>query len=264
VVTATLRVDVLTEGVHSGDAGGIVPDSFRVLRLILSRLEDPHSGKILPAELSAEVPPQRVAEARAVAAALAGAVWDKFPLVEGMRPAAADLTELVLARTWRPSLAVVGAEGLPPTADAGNVLRPGTAVKLSLRLPPTVDAAQATRFLVDLLERDPPYGARVRVQDLEGAPAGGWEAPALAPWLSESLRAASQAFFGKPAMFMGEGGSIPFMGMLGARYPRAQFVITGVLGPMSNAHGPNEFLHLPTAAKLTCCVAQVIADYSSL
>ncbi|HTM22200.1 MAG TPA: M20/M25/M40 family metallo-hydrolase, partial [Kofleriaceae bacterium] len=264
VVTATLRVDVLTEGVHSGDAGGIVPDSFRVLRLILSRLEDPHSGKILPPELHAEVPAQRAAEARAVAAALGSEVWDKFPLVEGMHPAAADPGELVLARTWRPSLSVVGAEGLPPIADAGNVLRPSTAVKLSLRLPPTVDAARSTAFLVELLQREPPYGARVRVTDLEDTPAGGWEAPALAPWLGDSLRAASQCFFGKPALFIGEGGSIPFMGMLGARYPRAQFVITGVLGPMSNAHGPNEFLDLPTAKKLTCCVAQIVADYSSL
>ena len=261
VIVASLTVEVLREGVHSGDAGGIVPSSFRILRALLSRLEDEQDGKVLPPELWTEIPAARVAEARAVADALGDDVWDKFPLVDGLRPVATDVTELVLNRTWRPSLSVVGAAGLPPIADAGNVLRPATAVKLSLRIPPRVNAGDAVARLVALLESDPPNGARVRVTDVDGA--AGWEAPALAPWLAESLRAASITYFGKPTMFMGEGGSIPFMGMLGERFPHAQFVITGVLGPHSNAHGPNEFIDLPTAKKITCCIAQVIADYSS-
>ena len=85
----------------------------------------------------------------------------------------------------------------------------------------------------------------------------------MAPWLETALERASQRLFGKPAMYMGEGGSIPFMGMLGEKFPEAQFLITGVLGPGSNAHGPNEFLHLPTARKLTCAVAQILADHAS-
>jgi acetylornithine deacetylase/succinyl-diaminopimelate desuccinylase-like protein len=261
LVTCSLRVDVLNEGVHSGDASGIVADSTRVLRLLLDRIEDSATGRILLDELHTQIPPARTAEARAVASTLGTEVWDKFPLVDGMRPMVTDLTELVLARTWRPALTIVGADGLPSQADAGNVLRPQTSFKLSLRLPPRVDAERAVARLKQILEKDPPYGARVSVSEVEAA--AGWEAPALAPWLSESLQAASQTFFGKPVMFMGEGGSIPFMGMLGARYPQAQFVITGVLGPGSNAHGPNEFLDLPTAKKLTCCIAQVVSDYSS-
>ncbi|MGH7916923.1 MAG: peptidase M20, partial [Candidatus Binataceae bacterium] len=183
----------------------------------------------------------------------------QFPLVAGMRPGTNDPVELTLNRTWRPALAVIGADGLPPAENAGNVLRPMTALKLSLRLPPSCDAPAATRTLKELLTRDSPYGAKVSFEANWGA--SGWDAPALEPWLEHSLETASINFFGKPAAYMGEGGTIPFMGMLGERFPAAQFLITGVLGPHSNAHGPNEFLHIPTAKKLTCCVAQVIADH---
>jgi acetylornithine deacetylase/succinyl-diaminopimelate desuccinylase-like protein len=88
--------------------------------------------------------------------------------------------------------------------------------------------------------------------------AAGWNAPELAPWLGAAAETASNTFFGKPAVYMGEGGTIPFMGMLGEKFPKAQFLITGVLGPGSNAHGPNEFLHIPTGKRLTACVASVL------
>jgi acetylornithine deacetylase/succinyl-diaminopimelate desuccinylase-like protein len=254
-----LRVQVLEEGVHSGDASGIVPSSFRVLRQLLSRLEDEVSGRIKPAELYVEIPPQRLAQARRTAEVLGDAVYSKFPFVRGMRPAADDLTELVLNRTWRPALAVTGVAGIPPLESAGNVLRPYTAVKLSLRLPPTLDGDRAGEFVKDLLERDPPYGCKVSFE-LEKA-SSGWNAPELAPWLEASIEAASREFFGRPPAFNGEGGSIPFMGMLGEKFPAAQFLITGVLGPQSNAHGPNEFLHIPTAKRVSMCVARVIADH---
>jgi acetylornithine deacetylase/succinyl-diaminopimelate desuccinylase-like protein len=261
VVTGNLRVELLREGIHSGDGSGIIASSFRVLRKLLSRLEDEATGAIRPRELSVEIPAERIEQARQVAAVLGAEVYDKFPLHEGVRPVTDDLTELVLARTWRPGLAITGAAGLPPLEDAGNVLRPETAVKLSLRLPPTLDAAAAVQTLRRLFESDPPYGARVSLTAVEGA--SGWNAPPLAPWLAEAADAASRAYFGKPAVYMGEGGSIPFMGMLGERFPDAQFFITGVLGPHSNAHGPNEFLDLPTARRLTACVAELVADYST-
>ncbi len=94
------------------------------------------------------------------------------------------------------------------------------------------------------------------------AAAQGWNAPPTAPWLEAALAHASQDWFGRPAVAMGEGATIPFMAMLGERFPAAQFVITGVLGPGANAHGPNEFLHVPTAARLTGCVAQVLAAHA--
>ncbi len=258
-LTGELVVEILREGVHSGDASGIVPDSFRIARALLSRLEDQETGRVLPQVLHVEVPPERLEQARGAAEVLGDAVFDKFPFVDGAHPMARERGTLILNRTWEPTLTVTGADGLPPVANAGNVLRPETRLKLSFRTPPTVDGKAATRAIKELLERDPPYGARVRFERADGC--SGWNAPPLARWLERSIDGASQAFFGAPSVSMGEGGTIPFMGMLGERFPQAQFLITGVLGPGSNAHGPNEFLHLPTAEKLTACVAQVLADH---
>ncbi|AEO43137.1 M20 family metallopeptidase [Xanthomonas euvesicatoria] len=254
-----LMVKVLEEGVHSGDASGVVPSSFRLLRQLLSRIEDETTGRILLDGLHVEVPAERLTQAKAAAATLDTAIFDKFPMVDGLVPMHEDLTELVLNRTWRPALSITGVDGMPPLASAGNVLRPQTAVKLSLRLPPTADGKACGELLKAALLRDPPNGAHVTLE-LEKA-SSGWNAPAMAPWLEKAINDASQAFFDKPAMYMGEGGSIPFMGMLGEKFPGAQFMITGVLGPHSNAHGPNEFLHIPMGKRVTACVSQVIADH---
>ena len=254
-----LRVQVLTEGVHSGDASGIVPSSFRLLRQLLSRLEDETTGKILVEELSVEIPEQRRMQAVRAAEVLGNDVFDKFPFLPGMTPMDSDLTQMILNRTWLPMLSVTGADGLPPLSNAGNVLRPNTAVKLSLRLPPTLNPKLATEILKKVLTSNPPNGAIVEFE-VEKASTG-WNAPALAPWLEHAIDHASQEFFGAPAMYMGEGGTIPFMGMLGEKFPGAQFMITGVLGPHSNAHGPNEFLHIPTGKRVTSVVARVIADH---
>jgi len=257
MVTGTLRVEVLTEGVHSGDASGVVPSSFRILRRLLSRLEDEATGEIRVPELHVAVPPDRLAQAEASAGVLGESVFAKFPFPPGMGPIASDPTALVLNRTWRPWLAITGMDGVPSVRSGGNVLRPYTAAKLSLRLPPTAAGAAATARVKAILEAEPPHGARVSFSS--EAAASGWNAPAFAPWLERAMEDASRAAFGKPAVCMGEGGSIPFMAMLGERFPEAQFLITGVLGPGSNAHGPNEFLHIATAKAVTSCVANVIA-----
>ena len=255
----TLRVDVLREGVHSGDASGVVASSFRVARQLLSRLEDEATGRIKVDALHVPIPAARRAQADAAASALGEVIWGKFPFVEGMVPMGATGTERVLNRTWRPTLSVTGVEGMPSLQNAGNVLRPYTSFKLSVRLPPGVDPARATAAVKDALEAAPPYGARVSFEAEKGA--SGWDAPPFAPWLEQSLHAASETFFGRPAMSMGEGGTIPFMGMLGEKFPQAQFLITGVLGPGSNAHGPNEYLHIPTCKRLTATVADVLARH---
>ena len=260
MLAGDLTVSILREGVHSGDASGVVPSSFRILRSLLSRLEDPETGRILPSFLHAEIPPNRIAEAKRTAEVLGSAVYDKFPFVDGAFPMSDDFVEMILNRTWRPTLSVVGQAGMPDLSVAGNVLRPKTSLKLSIRLPPTLKATGVVERLKFLFERNPPYGAHVTFK-AEKASAG-WEAPATAPWLETSIEAASKTFFGKGACSYGEGGSIPFMGMLGEKFPKAQFVITGVLGPQSNAHGPNEFLHIPTGKNLTASVAHVIEDYT--
>ncbi len=259
MTAGTLEVRVLDEGVHSGDASGVVPSSFRIMRQLLSRLEDEATGAVQPSEFYAQIPPERVMQARTAAASLGDTVYTKFPFVPGMTPVTDEPIELVLNRTWRPQLAVIGIDGLPKPGDAGNVLLPYTAARLSLRLPPTLDAEMAGERVRALLEQDAPYGAQVGFE--VGSSASGWNAPALAPWLEQSLARASQAAFGAPPAYMGEGGSIPFMAMLGEKFPRAQFVVTGVLGPHSNAHGPNEFLHIPTGKRVTTVIAQVLADH---
>jgi acetylornithine deacetylase/succinyl-diaminopimelate desuccinylase-like protein len=260
LVGGVLRVEVLTEGVHSGVASGIVPSSFRVVRQILSRIEDERTGRILLDAFHTEVPDQRLAQIRASAEVLRSEVRDVFPFTPGAGPVHDDTVELLLNRTWRPALAVTGADGLPSTDGGGNVLRPFTSVKLSLRIPPRIDPGAASAALKAALEKDPPYGTRVVFHPSTAA--AGWDAPPLASWLESATEAASRAFFGKPAMTMGEGGTIPFMAMLGAKFPEAQFLITGLLGPGSNAHGPNEFLHVPSGKKLTCCVASVVAAHA--
>jgi acetylornithine deacetylase/succinyl-diaminopimelate desuccinylase-like protein len=259
MVSGNLRVEILNEGVHSGDAGGIVPESFRLLRQLLSRIDDEQTGKVKLDALQVQIPNERLKQARLTAEVLGDEVWNKFPFVQGARPAVSDKVEMILNRSWRPALAITGIDGLPALGSAGNVLRPFTACKISLRIPPRVDPAVAMRAVKETLEKDPPSGARV---SFEGEKASiGWDAPPLAQWLASSVDRASRSFFGKPPMALGEGGSIPFMGMLGQKFPDAQFLVTGVLGPGSNAHGPNEFLHLPTGVRLTACVASVIADH---
>ncbi len=260
IAAGTMSVELISEGVHSGDAGGLVADSFRVLRRVLERLEDAESGRILPDSFHVEIPDQRVEQARVAAQVLDDQVYRKLPFLPGVGPVSDDLVELILNRTWRPALAVTGAHGLPSLDAAGNVCRPLTAVKLSLRLPPTCDPERASAGLREILERNPPYGARVRFHGDQAS--GGWNAPPVSPWLEEAAESASQAYFGERAVYMGEGGTIPFMAMLGEKYPDAQFLITGVLGPHSNAHGPNEFLDIPTGKRLTCCVADIIARHA--
>ncbi len=257
LVNGVLSVEVLTEGVHSGDASGIVAESFRVQRELLDRIDDADTGAVHHAAFHAPIPPERGEQAKRAAKVLGKEIWRKFPFVEGMQPMAEDLDDLVLNRTWRPALAVTGAEGLPLPANAGNVLRPKTTLALSLRLPPTIRGDVAARNLKTLLEADPPHGARVSFEFNHAAT--GWHAPPTAAWLEKIIDESSRTHYGKPAMWMGEGGTIPFMAMLGEKFPKAQFLITGVLGPHANAHGPNEFLHIGYAKKLTACVADVIA-----
>jgi acetylornithine deacetylase/succinyl-diaminopimelate desuccinylase-like protein len=260
LVMGTVRIDVLTEGVHSGMAGGIVPTPFTVARALFDRLEDPATGAVRPAGLHVEIPPERREQARQTALVLGGAVSGVFPWVEGLRPLADTHLELLLNNTWRPSLAVVGQAGMPDPEHAGNVLLHSLTYKFSLRTPPTLDANEAAKQVKELLERDPPFGAKVAVH-CTGSP--GWDAPPLAPWLRQATEAASREFYGKEACSFGVGGSIPFMHMIGEKWPRAQFFITGVLGPASNAHGPNEFLHVPYTKRLTACLVRILAAHAA-
>ena len=259
-VVGTLSVEMLTEGVHSGMGTGIAAGPMRIARGLLDRVETVHNGDIVIEELHVKTPALRIAEARVAARILGDSVAGKLPFVNGAQAQSSDPVELLLNSTWKPTLAITGADGLPALQSAGNVLLPRVALKLSLRLPPTLDGAAAAARVQAVLEADPPYGAQVRF-DI-GSALGGWHAPPLATWLSEAVHAASLAFYGAEAVSMGTGGSIPFIGMLAERYPATQFVVTGVLGPHANAHGPNEFLDLNTVRKVTGAVASVLAAHA--
>jgi len=266
MASGTLKVEILTEGIHSGDASGLVPSSFRIMRQVLDRLEDSATGRLLPASFHCEVPAERLAQARATAAILGEEVYRRFPWAQHdcggstlvALPTTQEPVQALLKRTWEPTLSVTGAEGFPALQDAGNVLRPYTAFKLSLRLPPLVDAAQCVQEMKALLEDNAPYQAKVTWEGLSAA--SGWNAPASTPWFEQALHSASQAHFGAPCGYIGQGGTIPLMNMLSQGFPKAQMMVCGVLGPKSNAHGPNEFLHVPYAKKLTAAVSQVIAS----
>jgi acetylornithine deacetylase/succinyl-diaminopimelate desuccinylase-like protein len=259
-LTGSLEVRVLTEGVHSGLATGIAPTPFRILEQLLARVENPVTGDLLLAQLDTPVPRDRLAQMGAAARVLGEQIAHKVPFAPGAQPLSDNPVELLVGSTWRATLAVTGAEGLPPIPSAGNVLLPAITLKLSLRLPPTCDAAAAAQALRAALTSDPPYGAQVRF-DAE-PPTSGWNAPPFAPWLEQSMQRASREVFGRDAVHLGSGGTIPFMAMLGERFPQAQFLVTGVLGPHANAHGPNEFLHIAYAKQLTACVALVLQDHA--
>jgi acetylornithine deacetylase/succinyl-diaminopimelate desuccinylase-like protein len=267
MVSGVLKVEILTEGVHSGDSSGLVPSSFRILRQVLDRLEDSATGELLPQSFHCSIPADRVEQTRATAQILGNAVWQRFPWACGADggatlPTTTDPLQALLNRTWKPTLSVTGADGFPALKDAGNVLRPYTAFKLSLRLPPLIDGNEAAVKLKALLEDNAPYNAKVTfsADGRAGAQgATGWNAPSLAPWLESALNTASQAHFGAPCGYIGQGGTIPLMSLLQQSFPAAQMMVCGVLGPKSNAHGPNEFLHVPYGKKLTAAVAQVMA-----
>ena len=260
MIACELRADVLTEGVHSGSASGLVPSSFRVLKQLISRIEDEATGKIKIAELHSKIPLHRIKEIEKMVVALNGSP-EAFPWHQDMMPSTEEPIEGMMRRTWKPSLSIVGVDGLPSMKDGGNVLRPFTALKLSFRLPPDIDCHLAMDSVNKILTEDPPYSASISIDWEE--PANGWDAPELAPWLENAIQKASETFYGRPALSMGEGGTIPFMAMLGKKFPEAQFVITGVLGPESNAHGPNEFLHIPFAKKLSASIGFILNQYPS-
>jgi len=257
VVNIVCKIEMLTEGVHSGNASGIVPSTFRIARLLLDRVDCLENGEVNE-KFQVNVPPERYEQAFDVAGVIKDGFFKMFPFLPGTHPTTPDPFRAYMNRIWKPQLSITGADGLPPAQSAGNVLRASTTIKLSLRLPPTLDCKKAVKDLEEILTKDPPYGAKITIVDsVAGA---GWNAPPTHPWLDHLLEHAGHNFYGKKPLYMGEGGSIPFLNFLGNQFPKAQFVTTGVLGPQSNAHGPNEMLHLDFTKKLICCMTQVVSD----
>jgi len=255
-----LKVKIMTEGVHSGDASGIVPETFRIVRQLLDRVDCNQTG-ICNRAFDVNIPGDRYKQAEDVAKVVGKDMQAKFPWVKGAEPVDYDPFVCYLNRIWRPQLSIVGIDGLPPTAVAGNVLRQETVVKLSLRLPPTLDATKAAEDLKRILEENPPYNAEVKF-DGGGFVGNGWNAPANEKYLEDCITQASKTYYGKESLQWGEGGSIPLLNDFTKIFPKSQFVVTGVLGPFSNAHGPNEFLELNYCKKLIMCMTEIVAEVS--
>lgn len=259
LIGGILHINTLANGVHSGFGSGVAPSVFHVLRQLLDRIEDARDGKIQIEECFVKIPESRLRQAIDAAEILGENVIKDMPFLGGVQPLCHDASELILNRTWRPALSIIGMDGVPSTSIGGNVILPTLSVKLSVRVPPSCDFKKASAALKEMLTKNPPFHAKVKYEtDDHGA---GWNAPELAAWLEKANNNASQLFFEKNAAYLGSGGTIPFMGMLSEMFPKAQFLITGLLGPKSNAHGPNEFLHIDYAKKLTGCVALVIAEH---
>jgi acetylornithine deacetylase/succinyl-diaminopimelate desuccinylase-like protein len=241
----------------------VVPSSFRVLRKLISRVEDEGTGEVKPDALKAAIPADIAENARSVAAMFKEHVYEncRFASVNGrkVKPVSNDISELILNRTWRTQLSVTGMDGFPSVKDAGNVTLPYVSANLSFRLPPTIKGSFAADFIKKMLEDDPPYDADITF-NVENY-GDGWLMPAASGWLSTALKKSSLAFFGKDVMYRAEGGSIPFMGMLNAMFGKPQFFVTGVGGHDTNAHGPDESVNIPMVRRVAMCVAQVLSAH---
>eukprot|EP00824_Muranothrix_gubernata_P021667 TRINITY_DN479_c0_g1_i1.p1 TRINITY_DN479_c0_g1~~TRINITY_DN479_c0_g1_i1.p1 ORF type:complete len:483 (+),score=91.68 TRINITY_DN479_c0_g1_i1:3-1451(+) len=265
-ITSTLRgcmnigmkVSLMEKGVHSGDGSGVVPDSFRICRVLLDRLEDPKTGVVID-EFQSPLSEKREKQLRESAKILGKTLVEDMPLLEGCKPFHPDVTEMVINKSWKAMLCITGAESLPNLENAGNVLRPTTTLKMSMRLPPPLNPYKAMEKAKEILSKDVPHNAKVEFIGNFCAP--GLECPMLSPELEKSLDDSAKTFMGHPALYMGEGGSIPFMAMLHEMYPSTQIIVTGILGPGNNAHGPNEMLNIDYTKKLMMCITKVFADY---
>lgn len=258
VMSFKLRVSLMSEGVHSGTGSGIVASSFRVARQLLSRLEDEKTGVVVD-DLQVEIPDDRVVQAQKCGVELGDDFLNKLPKLQGVSNVSEDATELLLNGTWRPTVCVVGVDGIPPTANGGNVLRSYTTLKVSIRLPPTLDPKKAEEAVRRILLSNPPYGAHVSIDDIHAA--GGWASLPFKQWTTQAFDKAAQTYFGRPAQYLGEGGTIPFLGLLQRKFPEAQFCVTGILGPKSNAHSIDEGFPIEFAKKLTCCISTIVSEH---
>ena len=260
LVSGTLSVKVSHEGIHSGNSGGSIPSSFRIQRILLDRVEDSSSGKVLIPEMHVDIPEQIREKAMALREIVGDSIWEQFPTVDTLRQASETTEEMIVAMNWEPTLSIIGADGIPSVQDAGNVLRTNTDLKLSFRIPPGVDSESAIARAKAILEEDPPYGAEVTFTP--DSCADGFHAPPLDGPISEAIQEASMELTGLPPLATWTGGTIPFMSMMQGKYPEAMFLCTGTSGPGNNAHGPDEKLHIPSSKRLTVALSATIAAIS--
>lgn len=256
VFSFDVKIRQLTKVLHSGVGGGIIPDISRVLRLILNRIDDVNTGRVLIESCNAVIPQERVAALKDAAAALSTSVYEGIPLVPGAEPLSTDVTELLVNKTWRPAVSVIGVSGFPAAETAGNAMVPEITVRISVRTPPATDINKCINEMREKITVDSPHG--VELEFVLGEHVDSWVSPELSAPVAQAISDASTAYFGNDAVYLGEGGGIGFVPLMSKMFPKAQFVLTGLVGPDSNAHAANESMHIPTAKKITCCIAHIL------
>ena len=263
IVLCDLTIECGKINYHSGIAGGIVPETFRILRALLDRVDDVKTGLVCP-EFQVEPPEWKVKEAKDIAANYGAKLYSDFDFNEGVQPMhKEDFEALYMENTWRPNVSITGAEGLPPMSAAGNVVRSKTKVRISMRQSPGADARKMKEVLLQKLTTDVPYNAKITI---EGDHTGnGWLMKELDPSMKKIVDEAAAAFYdGKPVGSYGIGGAIPFLNELETKFPSTSILAMGVLGPGTNAHAPNEMLPLDYTRRLTCALAHMAGDVSKL
>ena len=260
LVSGTLSVKVSHEGIHSGNSGGSIPSSFRIIRELLDRVEDSKTGEVLIPEMHVEIGEDVQDKAKALAEVVGGSIWEQFPTVDTLVPVASTTEEMIIAMNWEPTLCVIGVDGIPPVQVAGNVLRTNTDLKLSFRIPPGVDSEAVISIVKEILEDEPPFGAEVSFTP--DSCADGFHAPPLQGKVRDAIHESSLSLTGLPPLATWTGGTIPFMAMMQRKYPEAMFLCTGASGPGNNAHGPDEKLHIPSSKRLTVVLSSTISAIS--
>jgi acetylornithine deacetylase/succinyl-diaminopimelate desuccinylase-like protein len=260
VISISLKVSVMTtQGIHSGLGGGLVPDSFMIIRQLLDRIENPETGDMLEPSLFVEIPEDRNKQIDAMMKVVGDKYLDNIPWFGKTHPLDKNLKDTIIRNTWKPTLVITGCDGLPDTSTAGNVLRGFTELRLSIRLPPGIDSTKAGETIKAILEKDPPYNAKVEATVVNTG--DGWNLNSFSEKLGNTLNIASQRFFNSDMCFFGEGGSVPFVKFFNESFPKADFAVLGVCGPTSNIHGPDENLTLDFVQKLMMCLTFLVAEY---
>lgn len=257
LVNGVLTIETLATSLHSGMGTGMVPSATRILRLLIERIEDSRTGRIIHTPLNPPITEDMKTRCKDIADALGSDYVKAFKIPENLRMSGATIEETVQMNLWESGLEIVGLDGLPSVKDAGNVLTPRIAVKLSLRLAPSLDPHEAEKELRRVLETNPPYGATVTFTP--DAAAGGWLSKPMSERTRKAATVAAEAVYGKPPKGSGVGASIPFIKMMTNAYPIADNLVIGVLEPTSHEHGPNENLNIRVTKNITEWVARFLA-----
>lgn len=256
-ISGTLSVSTMSYGVHSGSFSGIVPDPFTVAMTLLGRIQHPETGEILLDTLQAQIPALRLKQIQEVSLRMGDQIWKTAPLLENVQPKYGNNDAILIQSTWKPSLTIIGIDGIPSIQNAGNVIQGSVSLRLSFRIPPGIDIDNALQSINDCFTQNIPYGCSVTWNSLEYLP--GWCAPSHSVKYEKLFHDAGEQVFEEKTLACGQGASIGFIPKFEKLFPKTEIILIGVLGPQSNAHSPNEALNVLYTQKLIETIAIVLS-----